>query len=108
MGDVDLANAIIAAALIQSGEFKLSAFDDRGQPLPDGATSAHSDAERFIQQAMALGDPDSDWYDTPALTALRKLTNVIRRALYEPTPHPESRPHEREPIASTISRSQSE
>jgi hypothetical protein len=86
MGDVDLANAIIAAALIQSGAFKLSAFDERGQPLRDGPTSAHSDAERLVQQAMTLGDPDSDWYDTPALMTLRKLTNAIRRALYEPMP----------------------
>jgi hypothetical protein len=105
MGDVDLANAIIAAALIQSGEFKLSAFDERGQPLRERPTSAHSDAERLVQLAIAIGDPDADWYNTPALTTLRKLTNGIRRALYEPTRHSERRQDEHEPIA-PISRTQ--
>jgi hypothetical protein len=89
VGDVDLANAIIAAALIQSGEFKLSAFDERGQPLAtDHPRPDQTPAERFIRQAEVLGNPDFEWNETPALVALRKLTNTIRRALYEPAPNP--------------------
>lgn len=88
MGDVDLANAIIAAALIQSGEFKLSSFDERGQPLR-GPKDHRSEAERLMRQADALGNPDFDWNETPALVTLRKLTNTIRRALHEPPPSPE-------------------
>jgi len=84
MGDVDLANAIIAAALIQSGEFRLSAFDDRGQPLVKGLDGDAS-TERLIRQAVTLSDPDFDWSTAPALVTLRKLTNTIRRALYEPS-----------------------
>jgi hypothetical protein len=84
MENVDLANAVIAAALIQSGQFRLSEFDERGQPIK-GRTSDHrSQAERLIRQAEVLGDPEFDAFATPALIALRKLTNAIRRALYEP------------------------
>ena len=84
MENVDLANAMIAAALIQSGQFKLSEFDERGQPI-HGRTSDHrSQAERLIRQAQVLGDPDFDSFGSPALVSLRKLTNVIRRSLYEP------------------------
>ena len=52
MENVDLANAMIAAALIQSGQFKLSDYDERGQPIPvKGATndmiqSAYCDRRR--------------------------------------------------------------
>lgn len=86
MSDVDLANAIIAAALIQSGEFSLSRFDERGQPLRQPPGDNSSTADRLIRQAAVLGDPDFDWDETPALVALRRLTNTIRRALYDPAP----------------------
>ncbi len=90
MGEIDLANAIIAAALIQSGEFKLSAFDERGQPLRDRQGDNLNPAERLMRQADVLANPDLDWSATPALATLRKLTNTIRRALYEPpVPNPE-------------------
>jgi hypothetical protein len=84
MTDVDLANAIIAAALIQSGEFKLSAFDSRGEPLRGQPARDRSEMQRLIEQADVLGDPDFNSYGSPALTALRKLTNAIRRSLHEP------------------------
>jgi hypothetical protein len=84
MQDVDFANAIIAAALIQSGQFKLSEFDERGQPIHGRVSDHRTQAERLIRQAEVLGDPAFDAFGTPALSALRKLTNTIRRALYEP------------------------
>jgi hypothetical protein len=84
MEDIDLANAIIAAALIQSGHFKLSDFDERGQPIDRRSDRDSEDVQRVIRQAAVLGDPDFDSFASPALTALRKLTNAIRRSLYEP------------------------
>jgi hypothetical protein len=83
MENIDLANAIIAAALIQSGQFKLSDFDDRGQPVRGRPTDEPTDTERLMLQAGLLGDPEFDSFGSPALTTLRKLTNAIRRALYE-------------------------
>ena len=83
MDDVDFANAVIAAALIQSGQFKLSDYDERGQPIRGGATSQLEQSARLMRQADTLGDPEFDSFGSPALTALRKLTNAIRRALYE-------------------------
>ena len=89
MENVDLANAMIAAALIQSGQFKLSEFNERGEPIRGRESDHRSLAERFIRQAEVLGDPDFDSFASPALTSLRKLTNTIRRALYElPTEPP--------------------
>ncbi len=90
MENVDLANAMIAAALIQSGQFKLSEFDEQGQPIHGRVSDHRSPAERLIRQAVVLGDPAFDSFGTPALMALRKLTNAIRRALYESpsTPRP--------------------
>jgi hypothetical protein len=85
MSNVDLENAIIAAALIQSGEFKLSAFDDRGRPIRGKLPDQPGPTERLTRQAEVLSDPDFDWSTAPALMTLRKLTNAIRRALYEPT-----------------------
>ena len=76
---------IIAAALIQSGQFKLADFDNTGQPSrrvsPD-----ESAAERFTTQAEVIGA--RDWRTVPALVALRKLTDVICRALSEPMQAP--------------------
>src|SRR5262245_7474492 len=86
MDDVDLADAIIVAALIQSVQFKLSTFDELGQPLRHRSDGDLSEAERLIRQADVLGNPDFDWYGTPALRTLRRLTNTIRRALYDPIP----------------------
>lgn len=86
MQNVDLANAIIAAALIQSGQFKLSEFDERGYPIHDRVSDHRSQAERLVRQAEVLSDPEVDSFGSPALTSLRKLTNAIRRALYEPPP----------------------
>jgi hypothetical protein len=83
MEDVDLANAIIAAALIQSGQFRLSDFDERGAPLRARPSDDQSAAERFIRQAATFSDPSFDAFESPALTSLRRLTNAIRRALYE-------------------------
>jgi hypothetical protein len=81
--EVDLANAMIAAALIQSGQFKLSDYDERGQPIRGRQGNQPGDPERLMRQAQTLGDPDFDSFGSPALTTLRKLTNAIRRALYE-------------------------
>jgi hypothetical protein len=83
MENVDLANAMIAAALIQSGEFKLSDFDERGQPINGDESDRRTQAERFRRQAAILGHPEFDSFGSPALTSLRKLTNAIRRSLYE-------------------------
>jgi len=89
MENVDLANAMIAAALIQSGQIKLSEFDERGEPIRGRVSDHHTQAERFIQQAEVLGNPDFDSFASPALTSLRKMTNTIRRALSEaPTESP--------------------
>jgi hypothetical protein len=88
MEDVDLANAMIAAALIQSGQFRLSDFDERGEPLHVPAPDRATEVQRLLQQAEVLGDPDFDSFASPALTSLRKLTNAIRRALYEPPTAP--------------------
>jgi hypothetical protein len=83
MENVDLANAMIAAALIQSGQFKLSEFNERGEPIHGRDSDHRTQAERLMRQAEVLGDPDFDSFSSPALTSLRKLTNAIRRALYE-------------------------
>jgi hypothetical protein len=83
MENVDLANAMIAAALIQSGQFKLSEFNERGEAIHGRESDHRSPAERFMRQAEVLGDPDFDSFASPALTSLRKMTNAIRRALYE-------------------------
>jgi len=84
MTDVDLANAIIAAALIQSGEFRLSSFDARGEPVRGQTARDTPQVDRLIEQAAELGNPDFNSYGSPALTALRRLTNAIRRSLHEP------------------------
>jgi hypothetical protein len=39
--------------------------------------------ERLMRQADMLGNPAFGSFASPALTALRKLANSIRRALYE-------------------------
>jgi hypothetical protein len=83
MENVDFANAMIAAALIQSGQFKLSDYDEQGQPIRGGSGNQSGDPERLMRQARTLGDPEFDAFGSPALTTLRKLTNAIRRALYE-------------------------
>jgi hypothetical protein len=83
MENVDLANAMIAAALIQSGQFKLSDYDEQGQPIQGLSGNERKDAERLMRQAETLGNPEFDSFGSPALTTLRKLTNAIRRALYE-------------------------
>jgi hypothetical protein len=87
MENVDLANAMIAAALIQSGQFRLADFDERGRPIRGRVSDHRKQAERFIRQAEVLGDPGFDSFASPAFTSLRKLTNAIRRALYEPRTH---------------------
>jgi len=84
MENIDLANAMIAAALIQSGQFKLSEFDERGQPIHGRVSDHRTQAERLIRQAEVFSDPAFDSFGSPALTSLRKMTNNIRRALYEP------------------------
>jgi hypothetical protein len=63
---------IIVAALIQSGQFKLVDSDTAGQPI--------------IAERLPLADviDASEWRTVPALIALRKLTDVICRALSEP------------------------
>ena len=83
MENVDFANAMIAAALIQSGQFKLSDYDERGQPIRGQRGDERHDPERLLRQAETLCDPAFDSFGSPALTTLRKLTNAIRRALYE-------------------------
>jgi hypothetical protein len=83
MENVDLANAMIAAALIQSGQFRLSDYDERGQLIRGRAGDERDNAERLLRQAQTLGDSEFDSFGSPALTTLRKLTNAIRRALYE-------------------------
>jgi hypothetical protein len=82
--NVDLTNAIITAPLIQSGQFRLSEFDERRQPFHSRASDHPSQAERVARQAEVLANPEFDSFVSPALTSLRKLTNTIRRALYEP------------------------
>jgi hypothetical protein len=77
MENVDLANAMVAAALIQSGQVKLSEFNERGEPIHGRDSDHRSQAERFMRQAEVLGDPDFDSFSSPA------LTNAIRRALYK-------------------------
>ena len=84
MTDVDLANAIIAAALIQSGEFKLSEFDERAQPLRGVPSQHKSETKRLLELAATLSDPEFDAHGAPAFSALRTLTNAIRRSLHEP------------------------
>ena len=84
MTDVDLANAIIAAALIQSGEFKLSEFDAQAHPLRSPQSVHKTETTRLVELANTLGDPDFDSHGSPAFTALRRLTNAIRRSLHEP------------------------
>jgi hypothetical protein len=88
----DVANAMIAAALIQSGQFKLSDFNERGKPFT-GDADHRTPAERLMRQAHVLGDPEFDAFASPALTSLRKLTNAIRRALYELPSEPPQRAH---------------
>jgi hypothetical protein len=86
MENIDLVNAVIAAALIQSGQFKLSDYDEQGRPLRGPRGDGAGDAERLMRLAETFGDPEFDSFASPALTTLRKLTNAIRRALYEAPP----------------------
>jgi hypothetical protein len=93
MPDRDLISATIAAALIQSGQFKLEWFDADGKPLErQNEFTSRTECERFITQAEVLGRPGFDWRTSPALSALRKLTDAIRHALYDtmsaPSVHP--------------------
>ena len=46
----------IAAALIQSGQFKLLAFDERGQ-APRHPKRGDDTVDRLIRQANVLGQP---------------------------------------------------
>ena len=60
MPDRDLISATIAAALIQSGQFKLEWFDAAGKPLGrQNEFTSRTECERFITQAEVLGRPDS-------------------------------------------------
>ena len=93
MPDRDLISATIAAALIQSGQFKLEWFDAAGKPLGrQNAFTSRTESERFITQAEVLGRPGFDLRTSPALSSLRKLTDAIRHALYDtmsdPSVHP--------------------
>jgi hypothetical protein len=92
MPDRDLISATIAAALIQSGQFKLEWFDAAGKPLGrENEFTSRTACERFITQAEVLGWPGFDWRTSPPLSSLRKLTDAIRHALYdmsEPSVHP--------------------
>ena len=93
MPDRDLISATIAAALIQSGQFKLEWFDATGRPLEgQNEFTSRTACERFITQADVLGRPGFDWRTSPALSSLRKLTDAIRHALYDtlsaPNVHP--------------------
>jgi hypothetical protein len=61
MPDRDLISATIAAALIQSGQFKLEWFDAAGQPLErQNEFTSRTECERFITQAEVLGRPGFD------------------------------------------------
>jgi hypothetical protein len=93
MPDRDLISATIAAALIQSGQFKLEWFDATGKPLErQNEFTSRTECERFITQADVLGRPGFDWRTSTALSSLRKLTDSIRHALYDtlsaPNVHP--------------------
>jgi hypothetical protein len=93
MPDHELISATIAAALIQSGQFKLEGFDATGKPLePQNEFTSRTECERFITQADVLGRPGFDWRTSPALSSLRKLTDAIRHALSDtlsaPNVHP--------------------
>lgn len=93
MPDRDLISATIAAALIQSGQFKLEWFDATGKPLErQNEFTSRTECERLITQADVLGRPGFDWRTSPALSSLRKLTDAIRHALYDtmsaPNVHP--------------------
>lgn len=74
---------MIAAALIQSGQFKFSNYDEQGRPMRGDHGSDADGAERLMRMAEAFGNPEFDSFGSPALTTLRKLTNAIRRSLYE-------------------------
>ena len=61
MPDRDLISATIAAALIQSGQFKLERFDATGKPLErQNEFTSRTECERFIIQADVLGRPEFD------------------------------------------------
>ncbi len=93
MPDRDLISATIAAALIQSGQFKLEWFDAAGKPLErQNEVTSRLECERFITQADVLGRPGFDWRTSPALSSLRKLTDAIRHALYDPMSGPKVHP----------------
>ncbi len=87
----DPINAIIAAALMQSGAFRFSDFDHVGR-VPEHMSSVSSaDESKFrLTQGDVLGrfgvDPSADWRETAALTTLRRFTEAVRRALYEDFP----------------------
>ena len=77
MPDRDLISATIAAALIQSGQFKLEWFDATGKPLErQNEFTSRTECERFITQADVLGRPGFGWRTSPALSSLRKLTDA--------------------------------
>ena len=70
MPDRDLISATIAAALIQSGQFKLEWFDAAGKPLErQNKFTSRTECERFITQAAGLGRPEFDWRTSPALSS---------------------------------------
>jgi hypothetical protein len=72
---------IIAAALIQSGQFTLADFDVAGEPIRH-ATGADRSAADLMTQADVMSS--RDWRTVPALISLRKLTDAICSALSEP------------------------
>jgi hypothetical protein len=86
MGDPTetLARAVIAASLISSGKFDLSAFDAKGERRSAGRRPDTPDQlEALLALADAWGGPEYDVRRNTALMALAKLSDAIYRAIVE-------------------------
>ncbi|MGH9371217.1 MAG: hypothetical protein ACRD15_06770, partial [Vicinamibacterales bacterium] len=77
-----LAKAVLAASLIASGKFDLTAFDEDGRLAADtDPWRRRSDLEKLLAQSDFWSREGRDWRQNPALTALRNLTDTLFKAL---------------------------
>ena len=87
MDEEKLAKAIIAAALIQGGQFpSLLDFNQRGEPV-----RRRADDHDPTHHVAALADAvhARNWREIPMFVMLNKLTNAFYAASTEPLQQPE-------------------
>ena len=89
--DKDHSRALIASALIASGQFKLADFAYNGTLKTPTSGQQPPSAGDLIAMGQNLYNRRKEWSNIPMLQGLRQLTDAIQYALNDPSTSGEGR-----------------